>query len=216
LILVGTDLQGKIGVELCARLKRNEITSHIPIILLAGDSSEGGQLQALEAGVDDYLAKPFRRPLLKARVDNLLVTRRKLQEHFQQLGSMQPRELASNQVDAEFLRRAMEIVEKNMADYGFDVDTLARQMAVSRRQLFRKFKAVAGSTPNVFIRDLRLKRAAQLLKESRLTVSEIIYAVGFSDPKYFRAVFRERFGALPGEYIRRARPGGPASVGPVP
>jgi DNA-binding response OmpR family regulator len=215
LILIGTDLQGNIEAELSAKLKRNEITSHIPIILLAGDSSERSQLLALEAGVDDYVAKPFRLLLLKARVDNLLVTRRKLQEHFQHLSPLPPRELASNQVDAEFLRRAVEIIERNLADYGFDVDTLARQMAVSRRQLFRKLKAVSGTTPNVFIRDLRLKRAAQLLRESGLTVSEIIYAVGFSDLKYFRTIFRERFGFLPVEYIRRARSGEPAASGTV-
>jgi AraC-like DNA-binding protein len=118
------------------------------------------------------------------------------------LATVQPRELAANQVDAEFLRKIVVIVEKSLADYEFDVDQLARQMAVSRRQLFRKFKAVAGCTPNVFIRDLRLKRAAQLLRESQLTVSEIIYAVGFSDPKYFRTIFRERFGVLPGEYSK--------------
>ena len=107
-------------------------------------------------------------------------------------------------MDAEFLRRVVEIVEKNIADYEFDVEKLARNLAMSRRQLFRKFKAVAGCTPNGFVRDIRLRRAAQLLRESRMTVSEIIYAVGFSDPKYFRNIFRERFGVLPGEYGNNA------------
>jgi transcriptional regulator GlxA family with amidase domain len=181
------------------------MTSHIPVILLAADDSEAGCMRALEAGVDDYLGKPFRFPLLRARVDNLLENRRKLHEHFQQLQTVQPRELATNQVDAEFLRRVVQIVEKNLADYEFDVETLARQMALSRRQLFRKFKALAGCTPNVFIRDIRLKRAAQLLRDSGMTVSEIIYAVGFSDPKYFRNIFRERFGVLPGEYNKPAK-----------
>ncbi len=123
---------------------------------------------------------------------------------------MQPRELASNPIDARFLHRVVEIVEKNLANYEFEVETLARQMSVSRRQLFRKFKALAGCTPNVFIRDIRLKRAAELLTASRMTVSEIIYAVGFSDPKYFRAVFRERFGVLPGEFTRPLKSEKPA------
>jgi AraC-like DNA-binding protein len=204
LIVVGGLSHGA-GVNVCAELKRAEMTSHIPVILLATDDSDAGQVRALEAGVDDFLGKPFRLPLLKARVDNLLENRRKLHEHFQQLQTVQPRELATNQVDAEFLRRVVEIVEKNLADYEFDVESLARQLALSRRQLFRKFKAVAGCTPNVFIRDIRLKRAAQLLRDSGMTVSEIIYAVGFSDPKYFRNIFRERFGALPGEYNKQTK-----------
>ena len=202
LIVIGGDGSPNDGVELCRNLKREEMTSHIPVILLAGDDSDASRLLALQAGANEFLAKPFRLPLLKACADNLLANRRKLHEHFQHLATVQPRELAANQVDAEFLRKIVVIVEKSLADYEFDVDQLARQMAVSRRQLFRKFKAVAGCTPNVFIRDLRLKRAAQLLRESQLTVSEIIYAVGFSDPKYFRTIFRERFGVLPGEYSK--------------
>jgi CheY-like chemotaxis protein/AraC-like DNA-binding protein len=202
LILIGMDAPKSDGVNLCTLLKRDEITSHIPVVLLATDDSEASQMRALEAGVDDFLTMPFRLPLLKARVDNLLENRRKLHEHFQQLQTVLPRELATNQMDAEFLQRVVEIVEKNLADYEFDMEKLARLMAVSRRQLFRKFKALAGSTPNVFIRDIRLKRAAQLLRESHLTVSEIMYSVGFSDPKYFRNIFRERFGVLPGEYLK--------------
>jgi CheY-like chemotaxis protein len=200
LVVVGGDASADGGLKICGDLKRDEMTSHIPVIFLATDDSDASHLRALEAGVNEFLAKPFRLPLLKGRVDNLLENRRKLHEHFQHLQIVQPRELATNPMDAEFLRKVVEIVEKNLADYEFDVEKLARQMAVSRRQLFRKFKALAGCTPNVFIRDIRLKRAAELLRDSHLTVSEIIYAVGFSDPKYFRNIFRERFGVLPGEY----------------
>lgn len=206
LIVVDDEVSARAGMKLCADLKRNEMTSHIPVILLATDDSDVSQVCALEAGVNEFLVKPLRLPLLKARMDNLLENRRKLHEHFQQLQSVQPRELAANRTDAEFLQRVVAIVEKNLSDYEFDVETLARQLGVSRRQLFRKFKAIAGCTPNVFMRDIRLKHAAQLLLESQLTVSEIIFAVGFSDPKYFRTVFRERFGVLPGEYGKRLKP----------
>ncbi|HUC85816.1 MAG TPA: response regulator [Candidatus Acidoferrales bacterium] len=205
LMVVGGDASRDDGVKICTDLKRDEMTSHIPVILLPTDDSDASHLRALQAGVNEFLAKPFRLPLLKACADNLLENRRKLHEHFQHLQIVQPRELATNQMDAEFLRKVVEIVDRNLADYEFDVEKLARQMAVSRRQLFRKFKALAGCTPNVFIRDIRLKRAAQLLRDSHLTVSEIIYAVGFSDPKYFRSIFRERFGVLPGEFGKSSR-----------
>ena len=204
LIVVDGCSLGDAGIKLCGGLKADQITSHIPVILLAADHTDETQVRALEAGVSEFLVKPLRLPVLKARVDNLLEERRKLHEYFQQLQSVYPREIAGSQMDAEFLRRVVEIVEKNIADYEFDVEKLARNLAMSRRQLFRKFKAVAGCTPNGFVRDIRLRRAAQLLRESRMTVSEIIYAVGFSDPKYFRNIFRERFGVLPGEYGNNA------------
>lgn len=202
LIVVDEDVSGGGGMNLCAELKRDSMTSHIPVILLARSASDESQVRALQAGVNEFLAKPLRLPVLKARADNLLESRRKLHEHFQRLQTVQPREMAANQFDAEFLRRVVEIVEKNLADYEFDVEKLAQQLGMSRRQLFRKFKALAGCTPNVFMRDIRLRRAAHLLSTSRMTVSEIIYAVGFSDPKYFRNIFRERFGVLPGEFQR--------------
>lgn len=202
LIIVDEDVSSGEGMQLCAELKRDSMTSHIPVILLARSASDESQVCALEAGVNEFLAKPLRLPVLKARVDNLMESRRKLHEHFQHLQTVQPREMAANQLDAEFLRRVVEIVEKNLADYEFDVEKLAQQLGMSRRQLFRKFKALAGCTPNVFMRDIRLRRAAHLLSNSRMTVSEIIYAVGFSDPKYFRSIFRERFGVLPGEFQR--------------
>ncbi len=205
-ILVDAAIADDGGLRLCADFKQRPITSHIPVILLTTDDSDVARMRALEAGVSEFLVKPPRLPLLRARLDNLLENRRKLHEHFQQLHSVLPRELAANKTEAEFLQRVVAIVEKNLPDYEFDVEKLARQLGVSRRQLFRKFKAVAGCTPNVFMRDIRLKHAAKLLAESQLTVSEIIYAVGFSDPKYFRTVFRERFGVLPGEYGRSSRP----------
>jgi DNA-binding response OmpR family regulator len=204
IIITASSLPRLDGIGLCRRLKIDELASHIPVILLAAGSLEDSQIKALEAGADDCLAKPFSLPLLKARMDNLLRSRRKLHEHFSQELSLLPRELAANQIDAQFLRRTIATVERHLSDFEFDVEGLAQNMAVSRRQLFRKLKAVAGCTPNVFIRRLRLKRAAQLLGESAMTVTEITYAVGFSDLKHFRSVFREQFGVLPGEYTRTA------------
>lgn len=195
------------GVELCAKLKSDDLTSHIPVILLSNHGGEEQQLRALEAGADEFIIKPFRVPLIKARVGNLLESRRRLRERFDYSARLVPRDSVTNQMDLQFLQRVISIIERNLSDFEFDVDSLARQAAVSRRQLFRKMKAITGSTPNMQIRAMRLNRAAKLLKESQLTVTEITYAVGFSDLKHFREVFREQFGLLPGEYAEQTGSG---------
>ncbi|MGC3958068.1 MAG: helix-turn-helix domain-containing protein [Verrucomicrobiota bacterium] len=203
ILIQPTDSDPK-AFELCRQIKDDELAGHIPIIMLLPDSVERTQLRALEVGVDDCILPPCRLPMLRARMDNLLASRRKLQEYFRQARTFQPQELATNHADAQFLRRVVDVVQANLSDYEFDVETLARKLSVSRRQLFRKFKAIANTTPNAFIRDIRLKRAAHLLHDSNLTVSEIIYMVGFSDPKYFRTVFKEQFGVLPGEFTKQS------------
>jgi CheY-like chemotaxis protein/AraC-like DNA-binding protein len=204
-IIAEVRLQILDGIELCRRLKSDELTGHIPIILMTDRDWESGQLQALEAGADDYLLKPFKLSLLKARVDNLRGSRHKLLELFKQVKQLYPRDIATNQSDANFIRRVIHLVEENMSDCDFDLEIMARKLAVSRRQLFRKLRAAAGCSPNIFIRTLRLKRAAQLLTESQMTVTEITYAVGFSDLKYFRNIFREYFGVAPGEFLKRSK-----------
>jgi CheY-like chemotaxis protein/AraC-like DNA-binding protein len=204
LIIAGSILPPMDGVELCSLLKSDDLTSHIPVILLAAHGDEQRQLKALEAGVDEFIIKPFRLPLLKARAGNLLESRRRLRERFAPPARLIPCETAANQMDLQFIRRVSLIVEKNLSDFEFNVDTLAREISVSRQQLFRKIKAVTNNTPNMLIRTMRLHRAAQLLKESRLTVSEITYAVGFADLKHFREVFQEQFGVLPGDYAEHS------------
>ncbi len=193
------------GIELCRKLKSDELTSHIPVILLSDQTSEAGQLQALEAGADDYIFSPFKLSLLRARVDNLQESRHRLRELFRQVKQLYPRDIAANQTDAKFIRRVMDLVEENLADCDFDLEIMARKLGVSRRQLFRKLRAAAGCSPNTLIRTLRLQRAAQLLTETQMTVTEITYAVGFSDLKYFRTIFRDYHGVSPGEYLKRSK-----------
>lgn len=202
LVIANVLLPGWDGLELCRGLKRERRAGHIPVILVSSYRSENYQLKALQAGADDYLAKPFNPLLLRVRVANLLRSRRQLQEWFHQQAVRQPWVLEINQADAEFLRRATEIVEKDLADFRFDVAKLSKALFISRRQLLRRLKAVAGCAPNAFIRTVRLQKAAELLKTSGMTVMEITYAVGFSDLKHFRTLFRDAFGALPAEYGR--------------
>jgi CheY-like chemotaxis protein/AraC-like DNA-binding protein len=191
------------GLGLCRGLKRAELTSHIPIIVLAAHGGDDAESRALQAGADYCLSKPLSLPLLKNRVNDLLRACNKEPANLGPESPPQPRSLARH-ADVQFLRRSIETVDQHLSDFEFDVEALAKQMAVSRRQLFRKLKAVTGGTPNALIRSLRLKRAAQLLRESQMTITEITYAVGFSDLKHFRSVFREQFGVLPGEYPRKA------------
>jgi AraC-like DNA-binding protein len=140
--------------------------------------------------------------LLPSRLtNNQAQSRRELQEPSQK----DPPLPLTEHADTQFLRRATETVEKYMSDFEFDVEALSRLLFVSRRQLLRKLTAVAGCAPNALIRKLRLKRAAELLKSSGLTVSEITYAVGFSDLKHFRKVFREQYGISPSDFARKAQ-----------
>jgi len=197
------------GVRLCREVKAAQLTSHIPVILLNTNDLEDSQLKALEAGADDYIPKAFNLALLRVRVDNLLASRRKLRASFQPQSVLQPRDLAVNQVDAHFLQRTLTAIEQNLSDFEFDVEALARSVAVSRRQLFRKLKAVVDLSPKALIRSVRLKRAGELLLESEMTVTEITFAVGFQDVKHFRTLFKEQFGVLPSEYIKSVIPGQP-------
>ena len=190
------------GVGLCQKLKNTQLTSHIPVILLAVRHPADDQLKALESGADDYIAKPTNLSALKARVENLLESRRKLRAGLDPGAALRPRELAVSQTDAMFLQRVVAVVDRNLSDFEFDVDALARSVAVSRRQLFRKLKGVIDTTPKGFIRSVRLKRAAQLVAQSEMTITEITFAVGFQDVKHFRALFKEQFGVLPSEYIK--------------
>lgn len=185
--------------QLCQKLKDDEVTSHIPVMLFSVPGRGPEPVRAIEAGADDYFAFPLHSHLLRVRVTRLLNLRRKTGRPADH-DSLNPREIASNQMDFQFLRRAIAVIDQNMSDFEFDVEALSQKMFMSRRQFFRKIKAVTGAAPYLLIRNLRLKRAAQLLKESPLTVTEITYAVGFSDLKHFRTIFKECFGVLPGEY----------------
>jgi CheY-like chemotaxis protein len=204
LVLAEVALARLNGFELCRGLKSDELASHIPVILLAADAGETQRRRALEAGADDFCASQSDLTTLRGQVQTLLLGSRSESEDSDRELRLNPREIAQNQMDARFLQRTVDTVEKHLLDFEFDVETLSKKMFMSRRQLFRKLKGVAGCAPNVFIRDLRLKRAAQLLRESAMTVTEITYAVGFSDLKHFRTVFRDHFGLLPGEFGRRA------------
>jgi signal transduction histidine kinase/DNA-binding response OmpR family regulator len=188
------------GVELSKRLKSNEKTSHIPIIMLTARAEPADKLEGLETGADDYLLKPFDARELKMRANNLITQRKKLQEHYRRtLHAFIPAEIEAESMDAVFLQKVRDAVESHLDDETFSVVELGKKIGMSRSQLHRKLSALTGLSPNELIRNMRLERAKQLLEQKAATVSEIAYLCGFSSPAYFIKCFREYFEMTPGE-----------------
>lgn len=189
------------GTQMCAKLKRNVQTSHIPIILLTARTAMEYKIEGVETGADDYITKPFNIKLLRARVKNLLKNRELVKQKFKNDPKAELKDVASNSVDYKLLEKAREIIEEHIDDTEFDVNDFAKEMGLGRTRLYSKIKGVTGHTPNDFILSIRLKKAAEmLLKQPQMNVSEIAYAVGFSTPRYFSRCFREHFGVTPSKY----------------
>ena len=198
--LVVTDLMMPImdGTELCRELKTHPATSHVPVIILTAKTAVKDQVEGLESGADDYVTKPFHMQILKARIHNLLETRRMLRERFSR--DLQNEEIPESKVDKAFMRRAVRLVEKNFTDPEFKPEAFADQLKIGVRSLQRKLKSLADTTPARFISEIRMKRAAHLLAESKLTVTEIAFEVGCEDSSHFARVFKQHYGITPSKY----------------
>jgi DNA-binding response OmpR family regulator len=193
-------MPGMDGVALCRKLKTDESTSHIPVVLLTAKASLDSKMEGLEEGADDYITKPFYPFELRIRVNNLVEQRRKLRELFGRELVIQPKHIAVSSVDEKFLRRAIEVVEQYLSDPGFNIEQFGREVGLSRVQLHRKLKALTGQPPGDFIRVFRLKRAASLLEQKWGNVAQIAYEVGFDNLSYFSQCFRQQFGCPPSKY----------------
>jgi len=189
------------GLTLCELLKSNLSTSHIPIILLTARTSLIFKINGYDRGADDYVTKPFNVHLLRRRVANLLATRERFRKLFQPSFDFNPSEIAVNSLDEGLLQNLKGIIEKNIDDSGFSVEELAKELHMSRMQLYRKLKGLTGETPNRLIRSIRMKRAAQLLQHQHLNVSDVTYMVGYNDLKSFRKQFKKEYGVCPSEYV---------------
>lgn len=188
------------GIELTKKLKEDERTSHIPVILLTAKNEQQSKVDGWKTGADDYLIKPFSPDELLARISNLIEQRKRLSQKFGERMFASPAQARVQSLDDKFLARAHGVVESNLEDYTFTVERMAEEMNLSRTQLLRKLKALTDLSPTDFIKDIRLKRAAHLIQHKADTITQIGYAVGFSDQSYFTKCFKKQFGVSPSEF----------------
>ena len=191
------------GIEFCEKVKNDERTSHIPVILLTARSGEDNVIRGLETGADDYVSKPFNIVLLKARIRNLIENRIRLRNRFKHEIDIQPSEITVNQIDKQFIERALKLVEDNMSNFDYTPDEFIENMNMSKTQLYKKLKSITGLSVSIFIRSIRLKRATLIMRQEKYPISEIAYMVGFNDPAYFTKCFREYFNESPSQYINK-------------
>jgi DNA-binding response OmpR family regulator len=200
LIISDVMMPGMDGFQLSYQLRANFETSHIPIILLTAQSDFSFKLEGLKTGADEYLTKPFHPKELFIRVENILRNRGFSRQKFKEKEILEPSEITFTSADETLIQNAIAVVEKNMDFPEYSVDQFAQDLAVSRPSLFNKMRALTGETPKNFIKIIRLKRAAQLLKTGKLSVSEVCYMTGFRDPKYFNKCFQKQYNQSPSEY----------------
>lgn len=214
LVISDVHMQKMNGIDLCKKIKEDPALSHIPVILLTASTSEDLRLKGVEGGADDYITKPFNNEILLARVSNLLKSRNQLQKYFYNEVTLNKNNLKISPEYKEFIERCIAIVEKNLEDEEFGVKSLASEMAMSQSNLFRKVKSVSGQSVNVFIRFIRLRKAAELLITSDSNVRETAFQVGINNVQYFREQFSKLFGTNPSEYIKKYRKafGSPYSI----
>jgi YesN/AraC family two-component response regulator len=188
------------GISFCKAIKAEEITSHIPIILLTARTHDSFMIKGLETGAEDYIVKPFREDVLKLKVENLIKTRKLLRQKFSKQLVIKPFDISVDSENEVFLKKAIQAIEDNMASPQFGVDDFCEIMAVSYIQLYRKFQGLIGQSPTEFIKTIRLQRAAQLLSKNRYSVGEVSDQVGFNDPSYFIRSFKKHFGKTPKDF----------------
>lgn len=193
------------GLTFCKILKNDVNTSHIHVLMLTAKNSPEDRIDCYNAGADAYIAKPFELGVLMARVKNLLNKRKQLTDSFKQNHEINITNLEYNSIDETFLSTAVTVIEGHLADEAYDFDTFAVEMSTSKSTLHRKLKSLTGLSPGEFIRNVRMKHAAQMMKNNIGNISEIAYAVGFNDPKYFSRCFKIEYGMTPKEYIDKHR-----------
>jgi DNA-binding response OmpR family regulator len=205
LVISDIMMPGMDGVELCDKLKTDERTSHVPVILLTAKSTQRDRIEGLETGADDYISKPFNMNELKVRIRNLLEQREKLKQKYLGMVGLDWNQLSVTTLDEKFLKKITEVISERMHDSEFNVEALQDEMAMSRVNLYRKLKALTGDTPSGLIRTLRLKTAAVMLEKGDDNIIRVALETGFSSSSVFAHAFRKEYGMTPGEYRKQRR-----------
>jgi len=190
------------GGELCVKLRSNESTSHIPIIMLTAKDTLDDKISGLQTGVDDYISKPFHMAELRARIANLIKQRESLKARFSKEITLEPSEITVTPLDEKLLSQAIHIVEGHFKDEDFSLEVFRQEMNLSRSTLSRKLFALTGQSPTEFIRSIRLKRAASLLDQNFGTITEVAFEVGFNNLSYFNRSFKKQFGKSPSAFLK--------------
>lgn len=192
------------GIELCGKIKNDERTSHIPVIVLTARQSQESQIESYDIGADAFIPKPFSSGLLQSRIQNLLNSRKKLRELFGLSTGFDHKIIGTNATDKLFVTKVYNLIESNLLDTNLNVEWLADQLSLSRTQLYRKIKALTNQSVHDFITTIRLKKASEYLQENH-TVAEISYMVGYSDPTTFSRAFQKQFGQTPKKYSQNSK-----------
>ncbi len=193
------------GIELCNQLKRDMLTSHIPIILLTAKVTTGQKIEGLETGADAYVTKPFSADLLEVRVRKLIENRALLKHRFSEQPVLrQPIEI--NSFESKFMQRLKDVLDTHLVDSEFTSDAFSKYMLMSRSQLHKKLKAIAGMSASEFIRSQRLLLARDALKKDNVNISEVAYSVGFNSLSYFVKCFKKAFNQTPSQFVDKIIP----------
>jgi DNA-binding response OmpR family regulator len=195
------------GIDLVQKLKADKRTSHIPVILLTALTAEEQQITGLETGANDYITKPFNFEVLNARIRNLLHLNNTLKSTYTRQIKMLSPEVNIESADEKLLNTIVSYLEENLTNSQLSVESLSKEMGMSRSSLYSKLLELTGQTPVEYIRSYRLDRAASLMEKSDMTISEIAYQVGFSTPNYFAKSFKNKFNMLPSEFIASMKKG---------
>lgn len=201
------------GFELCKKIRSNEKLAHLPIILLTAKDTPADILFGVKKGADAHITKPFDTEILMEKVKQLLLSRTELARKYSKKILLEPTNKEITSADEKFISSALKYVENNITNSELNLDNMARELAMSSTTMYRRMKVVCNQSPGEFIRSVRFKRASQLLRDTKLTISEIIEMVGYQDAKRFRENFRNEFGLTPGEYREQFKndPGSPQS-----
>lgn len=189
------------GNELTRKLKNDERTSHIPVILLTAKSEQESKLEGLETGADAYLTKPFDTKELQIRIKNLINLRRKLQQKFShgKIVTIKGEEKKVSGLDEKFMKKVLEVIENHISEETFSIEDFGSEVGMSRMQIHRKLKALTGKSASHYIRSVKLFKAKEMIGKHEATISEIAYSLGFSSPAYFTRCFKEEYGHPPSE-----------------